>query len=56
MEAKNKKNPSLPPIITEIYFTIKKNRQYRKPIKDGNPIEKMYFRWLKGKKIKKIPL
>ncbi len=30
MNDKNKKNPSLPPIITEIYFTIKKNSSRKK--------------------------
>lgn len=32
MDAKNKKNPSLPSIITEIYFTIKKNSSRKKEI------------------------
>lgn len=32
MDAKNKKNPSLPPIIAEIYFTIKKNSSRKKEI------------------------
>lgn len=41
MEAKNKKNPSLPPIITEIYFTIKKNSSRKKEILKKSEVKRM---------------